>query len=133
MSMYYSDEIMTIFSSPSHVYKEGDEIHLTGYAGDPMIGEYIHLYFYIQKATDSLNYADNRIVQAKFSALGGVVLIAAADKFCSLVEGLTFQEALKYCDPERLQHVLLAPQGKVYSINFIIQAFYKAFEMLTVL
>lgn len=133
MNIDYSNDILNIFSSPMHIYSIGDESHLVGYAGDPNIGEYVHLYFQFQKS-DSKNYADNKIIKAKFSAIGGVVLIAACEKFCALVENITFHEALKYCDPEvGLQHILNAPQEKTHSINFVIQAFYKAFEVLTIL
>ena len=133
MSTEYSDEIMSIFSSPNHIYQEGDENHLMGFAGDASIGEYIHLYFQFCKAQNSSNYADSKIVRARFSAVGGVLLIVAAEKFCSLVEGLSFQDALKYCDPVRIQHILSAPNEKIYSVNFVIQAFYKSLEALTTL
>jgi len=129
MNIDYSDTIMEAFHSPQYVYVADEKVDLIGYAGDMAIGEYVQLYFHVQKAA---NYADNKIMQARFSAIGGVLLISAAEKLCSLLEGLTFEEALKYCDPEiGLPHILEAPNEKIYSINFVTQAFYKAFETLT--
>lgn len=130
MNIDYSDEIIHTFASPKYIFHNEKHFNLMGHAGDTAIGEYVHLYFQTEKAT---NYAESKILQARFSAMGSVLTIAAAEKFCSLAEGLTFQEAIKYCDMENgLSHILSAPVEKMYSINFVIQAFYKALETLTV-
>lgn len=127
MNIDYSDEINALFASPMHVYSNED-INLIGYAGDVKIGEYVHLYFQVQKES---NYADSKILQARFSAIGSVMLIAAAEKFCSLIEGLSFQESIKYCGVENgLLQILSAPTEKYHSIHFVEQAFYNALETL---
>lgn len=132
MNISYSDEVIELFAAPEHVYDMHvwRETHLMGYAGDLSIGEYVHLYFQIEKAA---NYIDSKILAAKFNAIGGVMTIAAAEKFCSLIKGKTFQEALNYCDPQTgLPNILSIPEGKLYSVNFVLNAFYKALETLTV-
>lgn len=127
MNIDYSDEINALFASPMHVYSNEDT-NLIGYAGDVKIGEYVHLYFQVQKES---NYADSKILQARFSAIGSVMLIAAAEKFCSLIEGLSFQESIKYCGVENgLLQILSAPAEKYHSIHFVEQAFYNALETL---
>lgn len=127
MNINYSGEIMDMFYSPKHIYTN-QQYNLIGFAGQTNVGEYVHLYFWIDK-TD--NFADSKIVYVIFSAIGSVLLIAAAEKFCSLIEGMSFQAALKYCDPiSGLQCILAAPDEKLYLINFVVQAFYKAFEDL---
>lgn len=131
MNINYSDEIMELFANPECIYDTHvwRETNLMGYAGDLAIGEYVHLYFQIEKAQ---NYIDTKILAAKFNAIGSVMLIAAAEKFCSLIKGKTFQEAINYCDPQTgLAHILSAPEEKLYSLNFIFNAFYKALETLT--
>lgn len=131
MNIEYSDEVMELFAAPQHVYDTcvWRETHLTGHAGEVSVGEYVWLFFQIEKST---NYVESKILSAKFSAIGSVMLIAAAEKFCSLIKGLTFQEAMKYCDPESgLAHLLSAPDAKIHSVNFVLHAFYKALETLT--
>lgn len=127
---------MDLFSEPSHIYI-GEEKSLgnlyshsqniIGRAGDQNIGEYIHLY--LQYMEDS-NPTDGKIVRARFSTIGSVVMIAIAEKFCMNIENKTFQEALFYCDPIELQKQLFVPDEKMYLINFVIEAFYSAFEIL---
>lgn len=129
MNVNYSNEIMEIFNQPQHVYTSKDSFDIIGYVGELPYGEYVHLYFSIDKQE---NYIESKITQAKFSAIGGVMLIAAAEKFCSLVEGISFHDAMKYCDPQTgLANILSAPEEKMYSVNFVLHAFYKALETLT--
>lgn len=125
----YSEAILKAFDKPRHVYNQSS-VDLIGHAGEISIGEYVNLYFKVDKADV---YANTKIMRATFSVIGGVVTIAAAETFCSLIEGHTFQEALEYCDIENgLYKVLSPPIEKLYSINFVVQAFYKAFEELVV-
>lgn len=125
----YSEKALRNFNAPKHIYDQSST-DLFGYAGDTSIGEFVNFYFNIDKAEI---YANTRITRATFSAIGGVLTIAAAETFCSLVEGITFQDALRYCDMENgLRTFLSAPTEKIYSINFVIQAFYKAFETLMI-
>lgn len=122
------------FSNLHHVYKNGDEVHVMGYAGDLLIGEYVHLYFNYVKLDNFKDYGDVKIVTAKFSAIGNMVTILAAEKFCSIVEGLTFNECLQFCDPDiGLQYMMQEHENKIHSINFVIQAFYKAIEVIATL
>jgi len=125
MNIDYSDIIMESFASPQHVYNGDKNYNLIGYAGDTRIGEYVHLYFNINRESQ---YADSKIIEANFSAIGSVMLIAAAEKFCELVKNLTFQEAILYT--EKLSSILAAPEEKIYSVMFVTQAFYKALETL---
>jgi NifU-like protein involved in Fe-S cluster formation len=129
MNVNYSNEIMNLFVEPQHVYAQ-QEINLMGHAGDISLGEYIHIYFQVESMS---NYIESKINRALFSAMGSVMLITAAEKFCSIIEGLTFQDAIKYCDPEYgLAKILSAPEEKMYSVNFVLHAFYNALETLTV-
>jgi NifU-like protein involved in Fe-S cluster formation len=126
-TLSYSDEVMDLFASPVHVYDK-QEFNLMGHAGDTNIGEYVHLYFLIEKQPQ---YIDSKIIQAKFSVIGSVMLIAAAEKLCSLVEGRTWAQAVDICTFDNLKDTLSAPIGKTHSINYIVMAFYNALETLT--
>lgn len=126
MNINYSSKVMEAFSFLEHVYVQGEPYDLIGYAGETSVGEHVNLYFQINR---ELNYADSKITKARFSAMGSVMLIAAAEKFCALVENLTFQDAIKQTG--ELTGVLSAPDEKVHSVMFVVQAFYKAFETLT--
>lgn len=127
MNVTYTKEVMDIFASPRYVYTQ-EEYNLLGHAGDTAIGEYVHLYFQLEKKS---NYADSLIVSARFSAIGSVLLIATADKLCSLVEGKTFQEAIGICSFDNLRKTLSAPVEKTHSVNYVTMAFYNALETLT--
>lgn len=126
--MIYSPEILNLFSSPAHIYNSTALTNFIGYAGDTTIGEYVHLYFQVD--INNENKAQSKIIKAKFSAIGGVILISAAEKFCELVENSNFQEALIYCDTENGLSKLLNIPSDDHSINFIIQAFYISLESL---
>lgn len=129
MNIAYPEEIMNVFAAPRHVYNN-EEFNIMGYAGDINIGEYVHLYFQVNKEPQ---YANSKIVTARFSAIGDVALIAAAEQFCTLVQGLTFQDAIYFCNNETgLAKMMCIPEGKLYSANFVFNAFYKALETLAV-
>lgn len=128
MSVEYADDVVTLFMQPTHVYKTNDGFNLVGQSGDMSIGEYVHMYFKME----NMNYdANTKIVKANFSAIGSVMLIAAAEKFCRRAEGFTFTDLLSYCDVSTgLQHELNTPDNRLHSVNFVINAFYSAFESL---
>lgn len=127
--MNYSIETMDVFAEPQHIYRK-QNTNVMGHAGNISFGEYVHLYFQVEKAP---NYIESKINCAVFSAMGGVMLIAAAEKLCSLIEGHSFEDAMKYCDPEHgLAKILSVPEEKIYSVNFVLHAFYNALETLTI-
>jgi NifU-like protein involved in Fe-S cluster formation len=129
MSITYSNEMMNIFNSPQHVYVVGEQSNLQSFAGDQEIGEYIHLYFEFIKADDFIH---SQIIKVRFSAVGGITIISAAEKLCTLIENKTFNESLIYCDPDNgLKKLLMISEDKLYSVNFVIQAFYRAIEILS--
>lgn len=128
MSIAYSPDVIKSFMSPKNLYIPGDSSNYIGFAGDDSIGEYVHLYFQVNQDNDNLSAS--KILSIKFSAIGGVSLITTAEKFCDLICGLTFLDALNYCDVEKVKQGIGIPDEKIYSVNFVIQAFYSAFEAL---
>lgn len=125
MAIQYPAEIIELFDSPQHKYIKGEVCDLVKGAGDLDMGEYVNLHFRIERSKAS--YIDARIVTASFSAMGSVMIVAAAEKFCSLIVGKTFREALLECDELRKMKV----SGREHSIDFVIQAFYKSLESLS--
>ena len=126
--MQYSEQAMALFSSPKYFFTSEDKYNVSGSAGDLNIGEYVNLYFDVEKND---NYIESKIVKIRFSVMGGVIIIAAAEKFCSMVDGKSFGDALKYCDPSGLYVDLNITEEKMHSVNFVVHAFYSALESLS--
>ncbi len=125
MSVDYSSDILELFHTPKYLFDK-DTYGVIGSAGDLTIGESV--FFYL-KLNAKEPYTETQITKIRYSALGSVMLIAAAEKLCSSIEGKTLQEALNYCDPSTgLQHELDVPNDRLHSVNFVIQAFFNAFE-----
>lgn len=114
---------MDLFSAPKNVYKSGQTYNFMGYAGDKSVGEYINLYFELENGKESM---EARIVKANFSAFGGVVLFAVAERFCREVVNKNFTDALLFISGDELKADIV--EEKLYSVNLLTQAFYVAFE-----
>lgn len=125
MNIDYSPAILELFNAPKYFFDE-KVYTVIGFAGDLNIGESLNLYLNI---APNENYVLSQITKVRYSALGSVMLIAAAENFCAKVEGKTLQDALNYCDPSTgLHYALNAPNDRLHSVNFVVQAFYNAFE-----
>lgn len=125
MNIDYSPAILELFNAPKYFFDE-KAYTVIGFAGDLNIGEILNLYLNI---APNENYVLSQITKVRYSALGSVMLIAAAENFCAKVEGKTLQDALNYCDPSTgLHYALNAPNDRLHSVNFVVQAFYNAFE-----
>lgn len=123
-----SNKIIDLIKCPQHVYN-GDVYNLIGHAGDLSIGEYVYLY--LKTNTDSTDPSNSKIIEARFSAIGGATLIALAEQFCSLITNITFNEALQKCDDENgFANGLNISIDHIHSFNFIVQAFYISIETL---
>lgn len=127
MTSEYSENLIKFFMAPKNVFSIQDKYNFIGFAGDQSIGEYVQLYFDID--VNKNNFTESKIIQAKFSVIGGVSTIAIAEKFCSEIKELHLNEALKLCGEEsKFLNDLKISQDKIYSSNFVFQAFYKIFE-----
>lgn len=128
MNIGYTEETLTLFANPKYVYELNEQHNVFGSFGDADIGEYVNLYFQVETNTD---YAESKILKARFSAVGNVITIAATEYLCSMIEGLTFNQALGYFTVDKLQKILKVPEDRLHSIGFIVQAFYNALEKLS--
>lgn len=127
--MEYTEEVLSVFSNQNCVYKNNKYDNL-GSVSDAAIGEYINLY--VEMDNCGKNYMENIIKSATFSAIGSVMLIAAAEKFCFSINNKTFNEAIKYCDYKDDKWCELnVPQERTHSIGFIVQAFYNIINQLS--
>lgn len=119
----YTSDILDLFNTPAYVYSTGSYDIIKG-AGDQDMGEYVNLYLQVEWNKTSL--LDSRILGVRFSAVGGVMLIATAEKFCRMIDKVSFREAILKCDDLRNFGLI----ERRYATNFVIEAFHKCLEVL---
>jgi hypothetical protein len=119
------ENIETELNNINYVYDPNYAYNLIGHAGDLSIGEYIYLYFNIEKNNECLK---TKIINAKFSIIGSINNVIATNKFCSFVENKDFitisSQMNNFFDDINM------PDERTYIINFIADAFYMALETL---
>lgn len=128
----YSKYVLQLFDNPKCLYAPGSHYDLMGHSGDLEVGEYVHLYFDVPEINRE-SPLDSRIVEIRFSAIGGVILIGVAEKLCQVVDdnfGMSISGLLKYCGSEELTTSLGISSNRVHSVNFVIQAVYNMIENL---
>lgn len=124
---HYSNDTLKIFNNVQHSFALKDKYNFLGSAGDLSVGEYVNLYFDVELAPNDI--LSSKIIKGRFSAIGSVMLIASAEKFCSIIANNTIAEVLAKCDIEKFNINIVA--GKEYSFNFVLQAFYNIVESIS--
>lgn len=119
------DDLENDINNLHHIYIANHGYNLIGYAGDLSIGEYVYLYFVIEKHD---NYLKTKIIDAKYSVIGSTYHVIAAEKLCAFMIGKDFisvnDQITNFMDEIKM------PVERAYIFNFIASAFYMALETL---
>jgi len=118
MNIQYKDEIYNIFNNLQHTFLPHNSYTYFGSAAAEQFGEYINLYITTEQ---------EMITKAEFAAIGSVMLIVAAETFCRLAAGKSFQDVLLFAELNS-EYNKIATSHKELSMLSVLNAFYKVME-----
>ena len=115
----YNKEVLKRFTDPKN-FGEVEGADGVGEVGNQKCGDVMRIGFKLG--------ADGRIKDIKFQTFGCVSAIAASDALCSLVKGLTIEEAKKITNKDIIKELGGLPSIKLHCSVLGAEALKKAIE-----